>query len=165
MNTPSSCLTCLIAFFTDGRFDACPLCNGELVLGPLRLVVSGDRNWYDSKAVEDVLDTLPMSATVVIEGEARGLDLMFATLARQQGFQVLPFPADWESYGLSAGWKRNQQMIDEGKPHFLIWFHDDLSKSKGTKDMVTRCTQQGLPVFSYKEWLDAHKGNRVEDGD
>jgi len=37
-------------------------------------------------------------------------------------------------------------MLDEGKPTYVLAFHDNLAESKGTKDMVTRAKKAGIPV-------------------
>jgi hypothetical protein len=63
---------------------------------------------------------------------------------------VLHYFANWKLFGLSAGPIRNQQMLDEGKPDFVIAFHDNLYASRGTQDMVTRAMKAGVPVRKVK---------------
>ena len=46
-------------------------------------------------------------------------------------------------------------MLDEGKPDLVIAFHNDLPKSKGTKDMVKRAQKADVPVLLYNEQLAA----------
>jgi hypothetical protein len=46
-------------------------------------------------------------------------------VALDLGFKVLPFPiasADWNAYGKRAGYVRNRQMAEEGKPHLGLGF-------------------------------------------
>lgn len=131
---------------------------------PLRVLMCGDRNWVKYEWVEAVVATFP-PGTIVIEGEARGADLMSKVFAEKRGFQVLPYPADWKRLGKGAGNIRNQQMIDEGNPATVIYFHDDLSSSTGTADMVERARKSGLKVYSYEEWLDENEGNRTGQED
>ena len=64
------------------------------------------------------------------------------------GFAIIGFPAQWDKYGKSAGVIRNQQMLDEGKPDTVVYFHDNIERSKGTKDMVSRAKKAGLPVLA-----------------
>lgn len=54
--------------------------------------------------------------------------------------------------GKAAGPIRNQHMLDGYHPDMVVFFHHDLSSSKGTKDMVERARKAGVPV------LDALKG-------
>ena len=44
------------------------------------------------------------------------------------------FPAEWRKYGRSAGYRRNQQMLDEGNPDLVVAFPG----GPGTQNMVIR---------------------------
>ncbi len=59
------------------------------------------------------------------------------------------FPAAWDKYGKAAGPIRNQQMIDEGRPDFVIAFHSNVGQSRGTMDMLCRANKAGLVVTLY----------------
>ena len=65
--------------------------------------------------------------------------------AKKLGFTVREFPADW-SIGRSAGPIRNRKMLDE-KPDFVLAFHPDIKKSKGTADTVREATRRGIKVL------------------
>jgi len=117
--------------------------NRRVVL--IRILICGDRNWTDKKVMLEFLWKLSRD-TLIIEGEGRGADRIARDLAILLGFNILPFPADWKRYGKAAGPIRNQQMLDEGKPDLVVAFHNNLSKSKGTKDMVNRAKKAGIPV-------------------
>ena len=62
--------------------------------------------------------------------------------------RVLEFPAKWEEFNKYAGPIRNQQMIDEGHPDLVVYFHDNIDGSKGTKDMVDRATRTNIPILA-----------------
>mgnify|MGYP003332742136 FL=1 len=111
----------------------------------MRLLICGDREWSDLDLMKEFIDSLPAD-TIIIEGDARGADKMAGALAQQRGLQIEVYPAQWEMYGRRAGPLRNQQMLDEGKPDEVVYCHDNLEHSKGTKDMVTRARKSGLPV-------------------
>jgi hypothetical protein len=115
----------------------------------MRLLVCGSRDWTDreflNRHLDWVFDRTPVS--VVIEGEARGADLMAADWAVSHGIPVERYPADWEHYGKAAGPVRNQLMLDVGKPEYVVAFTPDLGSSKGTADMVRRARKAGLPVL------------------
>lgn len=111
----------------------------------VRLLVCGDRNWTDEAAIKRVLSIYrEWDEVTVIHGNCRGADKLAGKVARELGFKVEEYNADWETYGKAAGPIRNQQMLDEGKPEYGIAFHADLASSKGTKDMVTRLTKAGI---------------------
>jgi hypothetical protein len=110
-----------------------------------RVLICGDRNWRDFEAVRRFVASLAPSA-VVIEGEARGADTMARIAAEQHGLTVLRFPAQWDTHGRAAGPIRNQQMLTEGAPTLVAYFHDNIEESKGTRDMVTRARKAGIRV-------------------
>jgi len=57
--------------------------------------------------------------------------------------------AEWDKYGKSAGYKRNEQMAIYAKEDngVLIAFHNG---SKGTKHMIDLANKHGLRVFVIK---------------
>ncbi|PDS97685.1 hypothetical protein CO659_12860 [Rhizobium sp. S9] len=109
----------------------------------MRLVVTGGRDYRDTASIFAALDELharrPIS--VLIEGEADGLDRRAANWAFRRGVAVLPFPAMWKLLGKAAGARRNQQMIDEGQPDFALVFPG----GTGTADMRRRLIAACIP--------------------
>jgi hypothetical protein len=87
----------------------------------------------------DDLDELTAALTidVVIEGGARGADRFGRIWAQRLGLEVLTFNADWDRWGRSAGFRRNEEMLTLGKPDLVIAYVDKpLVESRGTKSMV-----------------------------
>ena len=118
----------------------------------MRVLICGDRNWKDQAAIHELVDILP-EKTIVFHGAARGADSLAGAFARKKlgEDQVIPFPANWDRWGKVAGRIRNQQMLEEGVPEVVIYFFDDLSKSKGTKHMVELSQECGVPVFNGRD--------------
>lgn len=114
----------------------------------LRVLVCGDRNWKNRQLIREQLKAIQATVglDVVIEGECEGADTIAKQEAEKLGIKVIPFPADWKRYGLAAGPIRNTQMIKEGKPNFVLAFHNNLGKSKGTKNMVEQAKKAGIVV-------------------
>lgn len=110
----------------------------------MRVLVCGDRNWTDRTLIRDRLSQLP-TGTVIVQGGARGADRLAEQVADDLGFVVENYPAEWDKYGRSAGPIRNREMLDT-RPHLVIAFHDDLSKSKGTKDCVNEARNRNITV-------------------
>lgn len=108
----------------------------------IRLLVTGDRNWTDSLAIQRRLQTIGIeNISVLIHGDAPGADRLAAQVAYSLGLsaaRIKAYPANWTQYGKAAGPIRNQQMLTEGRPTHCSAFHSDLNKSKGTRDMVKR---------------------------
>jgi len=111
-----------------------------------RILICGDRNYTNWEKIKDYLDTLG-SETIIIHGCARGADSLAGNLATGRNWGIIRFPAQWNKYGRAAGPIRNQQMIDEGNPTLVVYFHDDIENSKGTRDMITRAEKADIKVI------------------
>jgi len=115
----------------------------------MRVLVCGDREWKDFVFMERILSRFWLHASVIIHGDARGADKMAANWAKSRGIRPEPYPADWDRYHRAAGPIRNRQMLKEGKPDVVVAFHDDIEKSKGTRDMINVAAEAGIQVFLY----------------
>ena len=76
---------------------------------------------------------------------------MCGYVAKQLGYQVREYPADWNGLGKKAVPIRNRQMFDREQPGLVLAFHNDLQKSKGTKDMVAYAWSKNCPVSIISE--------------
>lgn len=112
-----------------------------------RVLVCGGRNFTDADFLFRTLDDLrtKFGFTHLIHGQGQGADQLayMWAVSRLGEVAVTGFPADWIRFNKSAGPKRNQQMLDEGKPDFVIAFPG----GKGTADMVRRAKRAGVPVI------------------
>jgi hypothetical protein len=117
----------------------------------MRLLVCGGRDYYDFHKIELELDVLhglkPVS--LVIQGEASGVDKIAKQWAEYNGISTLDFPARWRNilpngrYNPNAGPERNQRMLDEGKPDLVVAFPG----GKGTANMVKLAQAAGIEVM------------------
>lgn len=114
----------------------------------LRVLVCGGRDYADREHVYLVLDLLHrrVGVAVLIQGEARGADTLAREWAEARGVPVLPFPADWTRHGRFAGPRRNQRMLDEGRPGLVLAFPG----GRGTMDMTRRARRAGVRVISVR---------------
>lgn len=113
----------------------------------ITIVICGDRNWDDFNAINEflikLLSIFNADEITVVHGDCRGADKISGYLAKKLGITVIPEAADWKRYGLGAGPKRNQYMLEKHNPIMVVGFHDNYAKSKGTRDMIERATAQG----------------------
>lgn len=109
-----------------------------------RILVCGSRYWTDDNTIRKILKKYPTSTTI-IHGGCRGVDNIAGRIARELGMKVDVFPAQWNKYGRSAGPKRNEKMLKEGKPDLVLVFHEDIANSKGSWDMLNRVIKTGVP--------------------
>lgn len=117
----------------------------------MRLLVCGDRDWDDYSFLAKTLSRLhkKFGITLIIQGKARGADTMAKKWGKKKGIPVKGFAANWDKYKLAAGPIRNRKMLKKGKPDRVIGFHNNIKKSKGTKDMLAISKKAGLPTKCY----------------
>jgi hypothetical protein len=112
----------------------------------MRVLVCGGRFYTDRRTVFRTLDQMHADGaqiSCIIEGEAKGADLLGAAWASSRGVALAPFPADWDRYGLGAGPIRNKQMLIEGKPDIVVCFPG----GSGTADMKKQALKAGVKVI------------------
>ena len=106
----------------------------------MRVLVCGGRNYRDRDRVFQVLDSIEPS--VVIHGGARGADQLAGAWAKERQVSCKTYPAQWDRYGKSAGFRRNEQMLNEGNPDLIIAFPG----GNGTAHMMRIARQRGYEV-------------------
>jgi hypothetical protein len=115
----------------------------------LRLLICGDRDWCNYEVMNSAFTFFEDQIDCVIEGEASGADSMGRFIAEERGIVVEKYPANWKVYHKAAGPIRNKQMLEEGRPNLVLAFHDDISSSVGTKDMIRQALASKVPVVLY----------------
>lgn len=102
----------------------------------MRVLVCGGRDFEDKELLYTTLDELQSQTPIscIIHGKARGADSLAGDWATERGITVEMFPANWHQYGKAAGAIRNQEMLDIGKPEYVVAFPG----GRGTNDMVKR---------------------------
>lgn len=102
--------------------------------GP-RILVFGNRGWSCIRTIEAWLlpiqaqwikvGTTDQNTPTIIHGAAIGADRIASGVALDLGFRHKPYPIlkeDWDKYGPRAGYLRNRQMAEDGKPHMGLGF-------------------------------------------
>lgn len=116
------------------------------MIGEVRALVCGGRTfngWYAFEALDHVRNQLGM--TYLIHGAARGADSLAQAWALSRGVRYTAFVAQWSALGPAAGMVRNRQMLDEGKPDYVVAFTE--GSGPGTRNMIGISRKRGLPVY------------------
>lgn len=110
----------------------------------MKVIVAGGRDFDDYDLLREKLDFLLSNQTniQIVCGEARGADTLGKKYANERGYEVLSFPANWKTYGKSAGHRRNREMAEAAD--VLVAFWD--GKSRGTEGMIKIMRSMGKPV-------------------
>jgi len=112
-----------------------------------RVIIAGTRTFTDYTLLQRECNHLLSEKQrthniVVVSGTARGADTLGERYARERGFQLRRFPADWDKDGKKAGMLRNYRMADNADA--LIAFWD--GTSRGTANMIDIARKKNLPV-------------------
>lgn len=104
------------------------------------ILVTGSRNWSDLALVKKELNLLKDlwgTEVTVLSGQCpTGADRMCENIAREFGWKLKLYPADWNQYGKSAGPIRNKQMVDHGADICLAFIKDGSRGASGTAKLA-----------------------------
>lgn len=114
----------------------------------IKVLVCGGRNFDDwdlftKEMLRHVLDKYDTENIIIIQGGAKGADFMAKMWAKWIGVSSLEYNAVWSKYGNAAGYIRNKQMLEEGKPDFVIAFPG----GKGTANMIQLSKEAKVEVI------------------
>lgn len=121
----------------------------------LRIIVAGSRTFNDypllsqtlTKYLEDIKTSNKSGVKIqFISGAARGADKLGEEFAKEHGYEVRKFPARWNIYGKSAGYRRNSEMADYAAQESGVLFAFWDGVSKGTVHMIDLARNKGLNV-------------------
>lgn len=82
----------------------------------------------------------------IVSGGAKGADFLGKKFAKERNLPYIEFPADWDKYGRSAGYKRNLKIVDNSDLVIAFWN----GTSKGTKHSIDLAIKTQTPVIIYE---------------
>jgi len=112
-------------------------------------LVAGSRSFNDYELLSQTLDNLLSNQpkVAIVSGGARGADSLAERYAKEHNLPLKVFPADWNRFGKSAGYKRNRQMhefIAQFKNRGCVCFWD--GQSRGTAHNFELCKEFNNPL-------------------
>jgi hypothetical protein len=123
----------------------------------LRVIIAGGRDFNDYNLLErNVNDILKIydNKIRIISGTAKGADQLGEKFAKDNHYELSRFPANWDLYGKSAGYRRNAEMakfaVENGNIGILIAFWN--GKSRGTKHMIDLAKRYNLKIIYIIEY-------------
>lgn len=151
---------------TLGCFCKPHACHGDVIAEylnkPFKILVCGSRDIKDQEFVFNKLDFLlskkDLSSIIIIHGDQKsfdksleifyGVDYFAKLWAVLREVKQIPFPADWDKHGKSAGPIRNKQMANEN-PDACVAFLGVNSKNIGTLGMLKLVKDKGITIKKY----------------
>lgn len=112
-----------------------------------RVVVAGCRDFNDYETAKAYIDNCisnirKENEIIIVSGGAMGADALGERYARENGFEIEVYPADWENLGKKAGPIRNEQMAKVCD--YVICFWD--RRSRGTLSMIAAAERYNKPT-------------------
>lgn len=114
----------------------------------MKTIIAGSRTITDHLPVRKAIaqaQAKGLVITEVVSGGARGTDTLGEQWAYYRGIPVKRFNADWDRYGRSAGYRRNEQMARYAEALVAVWD----GTSPGTRHMIELARRLGLRVHVY----------------
>lgn len=108
----------------------------------MRLIIAGGRDYTKLTQAFGLLEPFERKVSRVVCGCAKGADAVGREWAVYHRIPVDEFPANWDLYGRSAGYRRNGQMAENADALVAFWN----GESKGTRHMIDIARKRGLSV-------------------
>ena len=116
-----------------------------------KIIIAGSRTFDDYEGLVDCLDEQILELIEqndvtddieIVSGGAKGADKLGERYAKEKGYGLKVFKADWNKYGKSAGYRRNEQMAEYADAALIFWD----GESKGSAHMIKLAQNKGLFV-------------------
>ena len=110
----------------------------------MKLIVAGSRSFSNYKLLCWNLDKIinGNNEVEIVSGTAQGADKLGEYYAQTHGFAVKQFPANWNKFGKSAGYRRNEEMAKYATHCIVFWD----GESRGTKHMIDLANKHNLEL-------------------
>lgn len=115
----------------------------------MNLAVIGSTQFNDYDAMTAVIDALRQiyDVKLIVSGGAKGADTLGEIYAKDNGIKTLIFPADWDRYGKSAGFRRNVTIWDNADAGVAFW--NGVSKGTAHSFKISEKQKKKLYVFDF----------------
>lgn len=112
----------------------------------MKVIIAGSRHMPFSHypMIAQAVEKSGFAVTEVVCGMARGADQLGGKWAIENGIPIAKFPADWDQYGKSAGFRRNGEMAQYADAAILFIYDN----SAGSLDMERKMKVLKKPFFT-----------------
>ena len=115
----------------------------------MKIAIVGSREFKDEVYVKAKVQGIFLAwrpnNPILVSGGAKGVDTWAEEEVKVYDFPTIIYLPEWEKYGKSAGFRRNELIINSAD--LVIAFWD--GKSKGTKHSIDLAIKSGKPLDIY----------------
>jgi ABC-type enterochelin transport system substrate-binding protein len=113
----------------------------------MKVIIAGGRDFDNYEYLKEICDKILINQNEIeiVSGCANGADKLGEKYANEKRYIIKQFPADWNKYGKSAGYIRNEEMAKYSDALIAFWN----KKSKGTMNMINIANKYQLKVKVY----------------
>jgi hypothetical protein len=108
----------------------------------MKTIIAGSRHITSPAVLEEAIARARWPITEVVSGGARGVDRLGEQWASANNLPCKIFPAQWSTYGKSAGPIRNAEMARYADALIALWD----GESRGTKNMIDLAKKHRLLI-------------------
>ena len=110
----------------------------------MRTIIAGSRDFTNFSFLKEKLDSYILENTIseIVCGCACGADSLGEKWAVEKGIPVKKFPAQWNTFGRSAGYIRNTEMAIYSDSLIVFWD----GRSSGIGHMIKIAREKGLGI-------------------
>ena len=116
----------------------------------MKTIIAGSRTIKDysivKTAVRNAIHEGFEFPTCIVSGGANGVDKLGEKFADQFEISKEIYQAEWDKYGRSAGYIRNEKMAKNAEALIAIWD----GRSRGTRHMIDLAKKYNLRIYVHK---------------
>ena len=115
----------------------------------MRLAIVGGRDFNNYELLESILwDLLHVRRSdipkdIIVSGGAKGADSLGKKYAKEEELECVEYLPEWDKYGKSAGFLRNQTIVNNCDMVLAFWD----GQSRGTADTIEKAKRAMKPTF------------------
>ncbi len=114
----------------------------------MKTIVAGSRGIVDYEIVKEAIKESGFEITQIISGTAKGVDVLGERYGKDNKIPVRCMSANWDFFGKSAGYLRNEEMAKVADALIAIILIDENGNgTKGTRNMINIAKRHNLKIY------------------